>query len=190
MVRMVLSLAFVFGVTCAAYAQQEGVEVGETAPEFEAPTADGDMWKSSDIVGDQYLVVYFYPAAMTGGCTKQACAFRDDRTKLDELGAQVVGISGDEVDGLEVFKRAHNLNFPLLSDADGSIARAFGVPVSEGGTIARDVGGQEVQLERGVTTSRWTFIIDKDGKVVYRDTEVNAEGDSQAVIAALQKLQE
>src|SRR5690554_2026246 len=100
---------------------------------------------------------------MTGGCTAQACPFRDDRTKLTEMGAEVVGISGDNVEGLRVFKKAHNLNFPLLSVATGEIARAFGVPVGQGGTISREVDGQEVELVRNVSTARWTFIVSPDG---------------------------
>lgn len=168
-------------------AQDAALEVGDDAPIFEAPTADDAIWTSRD-VGEKYLVVYFYPAAMTGGCTKQACAFRDDRTKLTEMGAEVVGISGDSVEGLKVFKRAHNLNFPLLSDASGEIARSFGVPVRDGGTMRSTVDGEDVEWTREVTTARWTFIVDPHGKVVYRDTEVDAAGDSQAVIAALQRL--
>lgn len=174
--------------THAQTATMQQLEIGDTAPEFEAVTAEGDLWRSSEYIGDQILVVYFYPAAMTGGCTAQACSFRDDRTELTGLGAEVVAISGDNPDGLKVFKKVNNLNFPLLSDADGTIARKFGVPVSDGGTITREVDGQEIELQRSVTTARWTFIIDRDGKIVYKDTEVDAEGDSKAVISAIRTL--
>lgn len=167
-----------------------GLKVGDRAPAFEARTADGEVWRSTDHVGEKLLVVYFYPAAMTGGCTKQACSFRDDRTRLTELGAEVVGVSGDRVEGLQVFKQAHRLNFPLLSDADGDVARAFGVPLREGGTITRTVDGEETTLTRDVTTARWTFIIGRDGRIVYKDTEVDAAGDSQAVLAAIKRLQD
>lgn len=168
-------------------AQDIALNVGDEAPEIEATTADGEVW-TRDQVRDKYLVLYFYPAAMTGGCTKQACAFRDDRTKLLKMGAEVVGVSGDRVEGLRIFKQAHNLNFPLLSDEQGAIARSFGVPVGDGGTVTREVGGEEVQLTRDISTARWTFIIAPDGKIVYRDTEVDAAGDSQNVIDALQRL--
>src|SRR5690625_4793 len=184
---MVLSV-LATATTNAQTTTMQQVEIGDTAPEFEAVTAEGDLWKSSDYSGDQILVVYFYPAAMTGGCTAQACSFRDDRTELTGLGAEVIGISGDNPDGLKVFKKVNNLNFPLLSDSDGTIARKFGVPVSDGGSIVREVDGEEVELEREVTTARWTFIIDRDGKIVYKDTEVNAEGDSKAVISAIRTL--
>ncbi|MDI6402256.1 redoxin domain-containing protein, partial [Balneolaceae bacterium ANBcel3] len=69
--------------------------IGDPAPEFEAFTDDGTLWKSKDLPEGTILVVFFYPAAMTGGCTAQACNFRDNRTRLTELGAKVVGVSGD-----------------------------------------------------------------------------------------------
>ena len=109
----------------------KGLVNGEKVSAFEAFGDDGKLWKSSDVVGKDFLVVYFYPAAMTGGCTKQACAFRDHKAKLKEIGAQVVGVSGDEVEGLKYFKIAENLNFTLLSDIDGKIAKIFGVPTKK-----------------------------------------------------------
>ena len=134
------------------------------------------------------IVLYFYPAAMTGGCTKQACAFRDDKTQFDQLDALVVGISGDKVENLEYFKLAHDLNFPLLSDEDGSIAKKFGVPLRDGGSITRQIQGSDVTLERGVTTSRWTFVIDKNGKIAYINSEVNAEKDSETTLDIIKNL--
>lgn len=161
--------------------------VGDPAPEFEAMTDEGEMWRSSDHEGG-LLVVFFFPAAMTGGCTAQACSFRDNRSQLVDMGAEVVGISGDQIRNLQIFRGTNNLNFPLLSDVDGSIARAFGVPVREGGTITREVDGEQVELTRTVTTSRWTFIIDEEGKIAYVDTEVDAAVDSEAVLAALREM--
>ena len=164
------------------------LDVGDMAPQFSAKDDTNKSWNSSDYVGNNVLVVYFYPAAMTGGCTKQACAFRDDKDKLDALDAMVIGISGDEVQNLKYFKEAHNLNFPLLADHDGSIANKFGVQIKDGGSIIRNIGGQDITLERGVTTSRWTFIIDKAGKIVYKNTEVNAAEDSEQTIEVIKKL--
>lgn len=171
-----------------ADAQDVHLETGDPAPKFEGMSDSGDLWKSSDHVGESLLVVYFYPAAMTGGCTNQACSFRDNRTKLTELGAEVVGISGDEVKSLQLFKRMNNLNFPLLSDPNGEIAKSFGVTLRDGGTITRVVDGEEVELTRQVTTSRWTFIIDRTGTIVYKDTEVNASGDGEAVLSAIEQM--
>lgn len=172
----------------SADAQDVNLEPGDPAPEFEAMSDSGELWQSSDHIGESLLVVYFYPAAMTGGCTSQACTFRDNRTKLTELGAEVVGISGDEVKSLQLFKRMNNLNFPLLSDPNGEIANSFGVTLRDGGTITRMVDGEEVELTRQVTTARWTFIIDRTGTIVYKDTEVNASGDGEAVLSAIEQL--
>lgn len=169
-------------------AQEVNLEPGDPAPEFEAVTAEGEQWRSKDHISESILVVYFYPAAMTGGCTDQACSFRDNRTKLTELGAEVVGISGDQIRNLQIFKRTNNLNFPLLSDPKGEIARAFGVPVRDGGTITREVDGEEVELSRDITTARWTFIIGRDGNILYKDTDVNAAGDSESVITVIEGL--
>ena len=127
-------------------------------------------------------MVYFYPAAMTGGCTQQACSYRDRRDDLMNAGVEVVGVSGDRVENLRLFKQEENLNFTLLSDVRGDIARAFGVPVGDGGTIKRTVGDTEHELVRDVTTRRWTFIIGKDRKIVYINDSVNAENDVQEVL--------
>lgn len=175
-----------------AYAQVEkaGPEVGDASPEFSATTDAGETWASSDRVGSKAVVVYFYPAAMTPGCTRQACAYRDDLGALNELGVEVVGVSGDEPEGLELFKQAHGLNFALLSDADGAIARAFGVPLRDGGSIEREVEGVAHTLSRGVTAARWTFVIGRSGKIVYKNASVNAGEDSAAILAAVADLDE
>lgn len=190
MLNILLLFAMSGLILCAATvnAQDVNLKPGDLAPEFEAMSDDGEIWRSEDHVGEKLLVVYFYPAAMTGGCTDQACSFRDNRTKLTELGAEVVGISGDEISNLQIFKRTNNLNFPLLSDIEGSIAQSFGVPVRDGGSITREVDGEEVVLNRAVTTARWTFIIGHDGTILYKDTDVNAAGDSDSVIQAIEQL--
>jgi len=178
-------LLFLIGFSFSVFAQ---VEVGDKAPQFEAMDDSNKLWNSSDFVGDKIIVIYFYPAAMTGGCTKQACAFRDDKSKLDELDVLVVGVSGDNVENLKYFKEAHDLNFPLLADSDGKIANRFGVPLREGGSIVRNIEGTDITLERGVTSSRWTFIIDKEGKIIYKNTDVNASENSKEVLDVIQNL--
>src|SRR5690606_29450724 len=91
--------------TAPLAAQEDAVElkVGDKAPVFEAQADDGKTWKSADVVGKKYLVVYFYPADMTPGCTSQACAYRDDAAKLAEKGIEVVGVSGDSVRNHQLF---------------------------------------------------------------------------------------
>ena len=181
-----LFLTFIFfSVYFVGYSQ---VDVGDKAPVFSAKDDTNKTWKSDDFIGSKVIIVYFYPAAMTGGCTKQACSFRDDKAKLDDVDAIVVGISGDEVENLKYFKEAHDLNFPLLSDPDGSIAKMFGVALRDGGSIQRTIDGKEITLSRGVTTSRWTFVIDKKGKIAYKNTDVNAAEDSKETLEVIKNL--
>ena len=161
---------------------------GDAIPAFEAPTLDGKVWKSADEIGKGYVVIYFYPADLTGGCTKQACAFRDHQDELEACGAQVIGISGDPVKNHELFVKTHSLKFQLLSDEDGRIAKSFGVPLRDGATITRDIDGVEQSLTRGVTASRWTFVVGPDGRVVYKDTAVKAEEDCQNVLKIVRRL--
>jgi peroxiredoxin Q/BCP len=182
-----LVVAFLFALITQTLSSQDlELKIGDKAPTFKAIDDQGKKWNSDGVVGEKVLVVYFYPAAMTGGCTKQACAYRDNKEKLSDLGIEVVGISGDEVVNLKYFKMAHDLNFPLLSDLEGKIAKQFGVPTKDGGEITREVDGEEKKLKRNVTTSRWTFAIGKDGKIIYKNTEVNAAEDTEHVLKAIQ----
>lgn len=185
MKNLILSIIAVFSIINLSQAQ---VEIGDKAPHFSAIDDADQTWTSSDYFGKKILIVYFYPAAMTGGCTKQACAFRDDKSTFDDLDAIVIGISGDAVENLKYFKEAHNLNFPLLADPDGNIAKKFGVNIKEGGSIIRNIDGNDITLTRGITTSRWTFIIDKNEKIAYKNTEVNAEEDSKQTIEVIKNL--
>lgn len=167
------------------------LKVGDKAPSFSALDETGREWKSADVLGKKIIVVYFYPADMTGGCTKQACAFRDDLGKLKDQGVEVVGVSGDSVKNHQLFRKAHNLNFTLLADTEGKVADAFGVPVvREEKTVKAVIDGREELLTRSVTARRWTFVIDRDGKIAARNTMVVAAEDSQAIqeiIAGLKK---
>jgi peroxiredoxin Q/BCP len=98
---------------------------GEKAPEFSLPDADGNTVSLADYKGRR-VVVYFYPAASTPGCTKQACAFRDSLQELDGAGIDVVGISPDKPVKLAKFRDAEKLTFPLLSDPDRKVLTAWG----------------------------------------------------------------
>ena len=114
MKSIVLSL-FIFLITISLSAQAENkLKVGDNAPDFSTMDDTNQEWRLKDFLGKKNIVLFFYPAAMTGGCTKQACAYRDDSEKLADVNAIVVGISGDEVKNLKLFKKAHDLNFPLL----------------------------------------------------------------------------
>ena len=166
------------------------LKVGDKAPKFEAMDDTGKLWKSADHVGKKIMVVYFYPADFTGGCTKEACGYRDDYSALTEKGVDVVGVSGDSVHGHELFKKAHELNFTLLADTDGKVAEAFGVPTEAGAdTVMATNGDQKEPIYRNVTIDRWTFVIDKKGKIASKNTEVHAAEDSKAILETISKLQ-
>lgn len=182
MKNIFFTIVLFLGITSLLPAQQNNLNIGDNAPDFTGLADNESTWKVNDFIGKKNIVVYFYPAAMTGGCTAQACAYRDFSSNLGNVDAIVVGISGDNTEGLKLFKETHNLNFTLLSDESGEIAKKFGVPIREGGTISKDIDGQPFELIRGITASRWTFIIDKKGKIVYKNEEVNASKDTEEVI--------
>jgi peroxiredoxin Q/BCP len=164
------------------------VKLGDPAPVFESMDDHGNAWKSTDHVGKKILVVYFYPADLTGGCTAQACAYRDDMNKLADKGVEVVGVSGDSVKNHQIFKKVKELNFTLLADEDGSVAKKFGVPLGKGGEFpTKDADGNPVVLKRGVTAQRWTFVIGKDGKVIYKNPKVAAAQDSKQILEVIEK---
>jgi peroxiredoxin len=169
--------------------EQKGVNVGDAAPSFTLKDDTGKDWKSSEHLGQGITVVYFYPADFTGGCTKQACSYRDDFSELKDLGVDVVGVSGDSVETHQAFKKHHNLNFTLLSDPQGEVAAKFGVPVTLGEKIAKaTVDGEEVTFVRTASTARWTFVV-KDGRIAAVDSKVNAAGDSARIQELVKSLQ-
>jgi peroxiredoxin Q/BCP len=99
----------------------------------------------------------------------------------------VVGISGDTAKTQGLFKKQHDLNFTLLGDEKGAVAKLFGVPTKPGGEITTKVEGKDEKIARGATIERWTFIVGKDGKIVFKNSKVNAAGDAKAVVEELSK---
>jgi peroxiredoxin Q/BCP len=121
---------------------------GEKAPDFELADETGTQRKLGDLVANGPVVLFFYPAAMTPGCTKESCHFRDLKAEFAEVGAQRVGISADKVDKQQQFSEKYSFDFPLLSDPDKVVAKQFGV-------------------KRGIgPNKRTTFVIDTDGTVL------------------------
>ena len=102
------------------------VAIGEIVPDFEAQTQTGETVRLSDYLKRGPVVLFFYPKAMTPGCTKESCHFRDLQAEFDAAGATRLGISADKPTLQAKFASKYDLDFPLLSDSDGSIARAFG----------------------------------------------------------------
>ena len=175
------------GTVSAQADKKVTLNVGDVAPTFESIDDQGKPWKSTDHVGKKIVVVYFYPADMTGGCTKQACSFRDDMKPLDAKNVEVIGISGDSVKNHQIFKAVHKLPFTLLADEKGSVAKKFGVPVTEGEKTfdTKDADGNPVTLTRGCTITRWTFVIGMDGKILMKNTKVNAAEDSKKILEVI-----
>ena len=176
------------------------LEVGDQAPAFEGQNDEGKTWTSRDSVGKKYVVLYFYPADFTTGCTTQAKLWRDNLNVLAERGVEVVGVSGDSARSHALFKKAWSLNFPLLADEEAKIAKQFGVTIHERAAKLRprgpdqkpllDEAGNPLLLERKVTFARWTFLIGKEGKILYKNTRVNPAKDSQQILEFLETLNE
>jgi peroxiredoxin Q/BCP len=138
------------------------LEVGDKAPAFSLPDADGKTVELSDFKGRK-VVVYFYPAASTPGCTKQACDFRDSLAQLNEAGLDVIGISPDKPEKLAKFRDAESLTFPLLSDPDRSVLTAWGT-FGEKTMYGKTVHG----------VIRSTFVVDEKGKIEVAQYNVKA----------------
>jgi peroxiredoxin Q/BCP len=140
------------------------LEVGDKAPAFSLPDADGNTVKLSDYKGRK-VIVYFYPAASTPGCTKQACDFRDSLAELNEAGLDVIGISPDKPEKLAKFRDNEGLTFPLLSDPDRKVLTAYGA------FGEKTMYGKTVQ---GVIRS--TFLVDEKGNIEVAQYNVKATG--------------
>lgn len=174
------------------------VAVGDAAPAFKGIDDLGKAWNSAEHVGKNYTVIYFYPADFTGGCIKQAETFRDTMNQLTEQGVTVLGISGDSVKNHELFKKAWSLNYTLLADEEGEIAKVFGVPSSKGGQVMPfgpdrkpllNEASEKFRIERKATFARWTFLIGPDGKVLYKNTKVVPANDAKQVLEFIKKEQ-
>jgi peroxiredoxin Q/BCP len=136
----------------------ESLKVGDDAPVVSAVTDTGATLNLADVYAkNPYTVVWFYPKALTGGCTKQGCSLRDASAELTSYGAAVIGVSVDPVEKQKEFKETNNFPFPLLADTDKKVVKAF---------------GQSAVM----FASRECYVI-KGGKIVYKDTGVT---DKQA----------
>ena len=167
------------------------LKVGDLAPTFQLRDDRDKTWSSSDHFGAKWVVIYFYPGDFTPGCTAQANAFRDAMQKLTEKGVEVVGVSGDSVATHALFKKAQKLNFTLLADEHGTVARRFGVPVGAGAKVkAKDADGKPIEFDRAATAARWTFVVDKDGKIAYVNTKVTPAEDAKKITEFITKAEE
>jgi peroxiredoxin Q/BCP len=147
------------------------IEIGSRAPEFSLPDQRGRRVNLTDYLGKTNLVVYFYPKDESFGCTKEACSFRDNYEVFKEVGAEVIGISSDDISSHQAFAANHKLPFILLSDKDKSVAEKYGVGKS-----------------LGILPGRVTFVIDRQGIVrLMFSSQLNFE---KHVIEALETLKQ
>jgi peroxiredoxin Q/BCP len=137
---------------------------GDAAPEFTLPDADGNQISLASLRGRR-VVVYFYPAAMTPGCTTEACDFRDARQELADAGIAVLGISPDAPTKLAKFRDAHGLTFPLLSDPGYAVHKAYGA-----------YGEKMLYGKKSVGVIRSTFVIGAGGEIEHAYYGVKATG--------------
>src|SRR5688572_15853256 len=152
------------------------IEPGQPAPAFTLTADDGRKVRLADLKG-QPIVLYFYPKDDTPGCTKEACAFRDRRQNLERLGAQVFGVSPDDVASHGQFRDKYQLNFPLLADPDHAVAEEYGAWREKNMYGKKSMGVQ-----------RSTYLIDADGKVARIWKRVQVDAHDQQVLAALRAL--
>lgn len=145
---------------------------GDIAPAFRLTDQNGEIKKLSDFSG-QWVVLYFYPKDDTPGCTKEACAFRDDLASLEKLGAKVVGISVDDSDSHAKFAAKYHLPFPLLADEDGKVAESYGALAN---------------LFVVKIAKRYTFLIDPKGKISKVYLSVDTSRHSQEIVDDLKNI--
>jgi peroxiredoxin Q/BCP len=161
----------------AAAANADAGLVGKKAPAFTLPDQDGKAVSLASLTARGPVVLYVYPQDRTPGCTIEACSFRDNSSKLRVLGAQVVGVSADSPASHVKFIAKQSLNFPLLSDPDNMVTKAYGVY-----KMKSLYGRQFMGIERT------TFIIGRDGIVKRAFPKVKVNGHTDEVLAALKQL--
>ena len=146
------------------------MQVGDVVDDFELPDETGTPRKLSELLANGPVVLFFYPAAMTLGCTKESCHFRDLAAEFAAVNGQRVGISFDSVDKQHQFSDKHKFDYPLLADTEGTVAQMMGVA-------------------RKKTAKRVTFVIDQDRKVVeVIKSEVRMNVHADRALDALKKL--
>ena len=156
-------------------ARAEPLAVGAAAPAVTALTDTGQKLNLGDVYPKGYTLVYFFPKADTPGCTAEGCSLRDAFQDLSDRGVTVIGVSTDDVAAQKAFKEKYHFPFTLLADADRTVIGAFGVPI-------RDVPMM------GAFASRQSFLIDKEGKVVWRDLKASTKEQAADVLKALKTL--
>jgi peroxiredoxin Q/BCP len=171
--RLLALALFVVPVACGPVKRPDGgkglLAPKDRAPAFSAPDQSGRTRTLAEFSG-RPVVLFFYPKDGTPGCTKEACAFRDKWSKYDASGAVVIGVSRDSVEKHRAFAEEHKLQFPLLSDEDGTICKSYGVSQTLG------------------MASRVTFLIDRSGSIARTFDDVSPATHADEVLAAIAAL--
>ncbi len=147
------------------------LDVGDVAPDFNLPSTTGENISLRDYLGKKRVVLYFYPKDNTSGCTKEACSFRDELPNIKSKDTVVLGVSPDSLKSHEKFIEKYDLNFPLLSDEDHSVAEAYGA-WGEKNNYGKTYYG----------IIRKTFVIGKDGKLEHVFHKVKADGHGDEIV--------
>ncbi|QYK51874.1 MAG: thioredoxin-dependent thiol peroxidase [Anaerolineales bacterium] len=153
------------------------LKVGQKAPDFKLPDENGKLHSLSDYKG-KTVVLYFYPADDTPGCTLEACNFRDDYLKYKAAGAVILGVSPDDEESHEKFKKKFNLPFPLLADVGHKVSEKYGV-----------WGEKTMFGKKYMGVIRSTFLIGPDGKIAELYNKVSVPKHSEKVLKAVEELQ-
>jgi peroxiredoxin Q/BCP len=171
MKKLALGLAAA-GVAWMVTAAVGAPAVGEAAPAFRLQDQNNE-WHTLEQYQGKWLVLYFYPKADTPGCTTEACEFRDNIFAYEEIGAEVIGVSLDDVPSQAAFAEKYSLPFPLLSDAQSQVAESYGV--------VREMFGNKI-------ADRQTFLINPEGRIAKHYNPVDPETHSAQVLADLKAL--
>lgn len=175
--KRTLGVAAIYVAACVSLFGQSLV-IGSSAPDFALRYATRDSIASaplrlSSLIGTKALLLAFYPADWSGGCTKEVCGFRDDIAALEDLGIEVLAISGDYVYSHHEWAKHHNLPFRLLSDHDHAVARAY-----------------QSYNESSGYNRRTVFVVDRSGRLAYIDLEysVRDSADYEALVGAVKNI--
>jgi thioredoxin-dependent peroxiredoxin len=153
----------------------EPLTVGAAAPAVTGVTDTGETLNLGAVYPKGYTLVYFFPKADTPGCTAEGCSLRDAYQDLSDKGVTVIGVSADDVAAQKAFRDKYHFPFRLLADKDRTVINAFGVPVREIPAI-------------GSMAARQSFLIDKGGRIVWRDLKASTKQQAADVLEALKKL--
>src|SRR6266568_1126607 len=169
--RTNLFLAVILFAATTVFAEMP--KTGDTAPAFTGNDQDGKSVSLADFAGKKNVLLYFYPKDFTGGCTKEACGFRDRMGELQTNNVEVIGVSFDSADSHKKFIEKYNLNFTLLADTDGTIVKAY-----------------DVKMPVMNMAKRVSFLIGTDGKIVHVTDAGNPDkhfNEMKEAIAGLKK---